>query len=61
MNVKILYLGRKEPDVQEEAKMWLSNNVNQKDSVLFGDWWHRIIQLCVVVAQKTRSIFICIS
>lgn len=50
MNVKILYLGQKEPDVQEEDKMWLSNNVNQKDFVLFGDWWHRIIQLCVVVA-----------
>lgn len=36
--MKILYLGWKEPDVQEEDEMWLSSNVNQKDFVLFGDW-----------------------
>lgn len=53
--------GSETPEVQEEDEMWLNSNVNKKDLVLFRDWKHHIIQLCVVAAQKTKSISICIS
>jgi hypothetical protein len=61
MNVKILYLSWKQPDVQEADEIRLGSNRSKKDLMLCGDWEHHIIQLCVVAAQKTKSIFICIS
>lgn len=60
MNAKS-YIWVQKPDAWAKDEMWLSSNTCKEDLGVFRDRKLNIIQLRVVAAPKTKSIFICIN